>query len=75
MPELEKFELDELTEGLDLEVKKAAGKDGNRELPISFWEAYLAMANSYGGSVLLGIDELATGKFTVTGIPNTAKVI
>jgi predicted HTH transcriptional regulator len=75
MSELEKFELDELTEGLDLEVKKAAGRDGNGELPGSFWETYSAMANSYGGSLLLGIEELPSGKFAVTGIQNIARVV
>ena len=48
-------EIKELKENFEVELKKATGKDGKGELPNDFWETYSAMANSYGGTVFLGI--------------------
>ena len=50
-------EILELKENFEVELKKATGKDGKGELPIDFWKTYSAMANSYGGTVFLGIKE------------------
>ncbi|MCK5667093.1 MAG: ATP-binding protein, partial [Thiotrichaceae bacterium] len=49
----------------DLELKSARGG-----LPKSLWETYSAMANSYGGVILLGVED--DGKFT--GITDVSKV-
>ena len=68
-------DLFDLTEGLDFEVKKAAGRDGQGQLPESFFPTYSAMANSEGGTVLLGVEETTPGVFQVVGVVNPEKVI
>jgi ATP-dependent DNA helicase RecG len=65
----------ELSEGFDLEVKAALGRDGRGELPRAFWETYSAMANGDGGVVFLGLKEEGKVKFKVYGIEDTAKVL
>ena len=42
-----------LAESYEVECKLAQGADGNGELPKDFWPTYSAMANAYGGVVLL----------------------
>ena len=68
-------DLEQLVEGHDLEVKLAFGRDGRGELPASFFETYSAFANTDGGIVLLGVQELADGKLVVKGITETPKVV
>ncbi|HJX11876.1 MAG TPA: RNA-binding domain-containing protein, partial [Candidatus Binatia bacterium] len=68
-------EIYELSEGLEFEVKKAAGRDGDGQLPDSFWASYSAMANTEGGVILLGVEETADHKFNVVGIANPQKII
>src|ERR1039457_6309083 len=72
---LDNYEILDLTEGFDFEVKKAAGRDGKGQLPDSFFPTYSAMANTEGGVVLLGIEQIADEQFQVFGIVNPAKVI
>jgi predicted HTH transcriptional regulator len=72
---LDLFQIFELTEGLDFEAKKAAGKDGRGQLPDSFFPTYSAMANTEGGFVLLGLEEDGADSFLVSGIANPQKVI
>ncbi|WLE95928.1 MAG: ATP-binding protein [Candidatus Electrothrix communis] len=62
-----------LRESSDLECKRASGRDGRGELPKDFWETYSAMANSDGGTVLLGISQKGT-RFHLTGIERIDKV-
>ncbi|HBE94819.1 MAG TPA: AAA family ATPase [Desulfovibrio sp.] len=64
-----------LSEDVDLEVKLAAGRDGRGELPDSFFETYSAMANTNGGTVLLGVKEKPKGHFTPQGLPDTANIL
>jgi predicted HTH transcriptional regulator len=68
-------DLQDLAEGCDLEVKRATGRDGRGELPRSFFESYVAMANTEGGVVLLGIDEQTRGVFEVVGIADADRVL
>lgn len=72
---LDSIEIFDLTEGLDFEVKKAAGRDGQGQLPENFFPTYSAMANSEGGVVLLGVEETAPSVFQVVGVGNPEKVI
>jgi predicted HTH transcriptional regulator len=46
-----------LRESVDLECKLAQGQSGQGEIPKDFWSTYSAMANAYGGVVLLGVRE------------------
>ena len=61
-------------EGWDLEFKKAAGRDGRGAIPASLWETYSAMANSYGGTIVLGVEELPDGGLQVLGIGEPEKI-
>ncbi|NES23347.1 MAG: ATP-binding protein, partial [Symploca sp. SIO3E6] len=70
IPDIERF-----TEDYDIEAKKASGRDGQGELPQSFFETYSAMANTYGGFIFLGVQEKPKGKFTIKGISNPPKVL
>jgi predicted HTH transcriptional regulator len=72
---LDAHEILDLTEGFDFEAKKAAWRDGNGQLPDSFFPTYSAMANTEGGVVLLGIEQIADEQFQVFGIVNPAKVV
>jgi ATP-dependent DNA helicase RecG len=69
------MELSERTEGQDFEVKAAQGREGEGELPRTFFESYVAMANSHGGVILLGVEEQADGQFKAIGIGNPGKVL
>ena len=62
-----------LKESVSLECKKAAGRTGAGKLPSNFWETYSAMANTNGGTVLLGIEEKA-GEFKLVGIKQVEKI-
>ena len=63
-------ELDKYREGNRLEVKKAAGG-----LPKNLWETYSAFANTNGGVILLGVEELADKSFSVIKLPNPEKLV
>jgi len=68
------FDLAHLREGWDFEAKLAAGRDGKGSLPGSFWETYSAMANTDGGTVVLGVAERSDGSFEVAGLQDAARV-
>jgi len=63
----------ELQENHEVAFKSAQGRDGNGELPDDFFETYCAMANSYGGSVFLGIKEHKDKTFEILGIKDINK--
>jgi ATP-dependent DNA helicase RecG len=69
------LDIEELAEGCDVEVKRASGRDGQGELPKSFFESYSAMANTYGGVIFLGIEEKPQGKFSAIGIGNSDRLL
>ncbi len=75
MFKLTETDLWNLAEDVDLEAKKATGRDGRGELPRSFFETYSAMANTNGGIILLGIEEKPEGIFTAVGIPEPEPVL
>lgn len=62
-----------LAESYEVECKLAQGADGNGELPKDFWPTYSAMANAYGGVVLLGVRE-KNGHFSLAGVNNPDKL-
>ena len=63
-------ELNKYREGNRLEVKKAVGG-----LPKSLWETYSAFANTNGGIILLGVEELADKSLSVTEISDPEKLV
>lgn len=69
------FNIDELREDIDTEVKMAAGRDGKGALPSDFWETYSAFANTDGGVILLGVSEKEDGVFEVVGVEEPDRVV
>lgn len=67
-------ELDALREGWDFEAKLAAGRDGRGALPASFWETYVAMANTSGGRIALGVREQPDGSLVAAGVLDPDRV-
>lgn len=63
-----------MSESVDLECKAAQGRDGRGELPQDVWKSYCAMANTDGGTILLGVQEKPAGVFKAVGISNVERV-
>ena len=63
-------EFDSYKEDNRREVKKAKGG-----LPVSLWESYSAMANTYGGIIILGIQELSDRSWKTTGLKTYDSVL
>ncbi|MCB9740838.1 MAG: putative DNA binding domain-containing protein, partial [Deltaproteobacteria bacterium] len=68
------FDLASLREGWDFEAKLAGGRDGLGAVPASFFESYSAMANTDGGTIVLGARERSDGLFEVAGIVEIDRV-
>ncbi|MCL2662375.1 MAG: putative DNA binding domain-containing protein [Oscillospiraceae bacterium] len=67
------FNLDNLSsykENNRLEAKKAVGG-----LPKSIWETYSSFANTNGGIILLGVEELSDGSLNPVELPNPEKLV
>ncbi|MBO7329638.1 MAG: putative DNA binding domain-containing protein [Lentisphaeria bacterium] len=69
------FDFDTLVETYDVEAKKAGGRDGCGELPDSVWETYSAMANTEGGTIILGAKQVSATSFEPYPIKNAEKVL
>ncbi|MCL2054221.1 MAG: putative DNA binding domain-containing protein [Oscillospiraceae bacterium] len=63
-------ELDKYCEGNRLEAKKAEGG-----LPNSIWETYSSFANTNGGVILLGVEELSDKSLKIAGLENPDRLI
>lgn len=66
--------LSSISEENDFEVKAAQGADGQGEAPRAMWESYSAMANTHGGTIVLGVDEQDDGDHIILGLKKPAKV-
>jgi hypothetical protein len=55
-------------EGIDTEFNSARGG-----MPGSFWESYAAMANTQGGTIVLGVAEKASGLVCLVGHTPSAR--
>ena len=63
-------ELNKYREGNRLEARKASGG-----LPKSLWETYSAFANTNGGTILLGVEELDDKSLSAIGLPDPEKLV
>ena len=72
--ELTLADLESLHEGIDLEVKKAGGRDGRGAVPNDVWSTYVAMANTRGGRIVLGVRERQDHSLQVTGLEDVERV-
>lgn len=68
-------QLENLSESWDLEVKSAQGQSGKGALPNDIWPTYSAFANSRGGYIVLGAEEISPGRFRVLGLADPEHVI
>lgn len=65
----------EIGEDTSFEAKEATGRDGEGALPKSFFQTYVAMANSHGGIIVLGVKEKPKGAFHIVGVKKTSVVL
>ena len=69
------MDIDGLSENTYLEIQKAVGRDGRGQLHESFFSTYNAFANTQGGIVLLGFEQVNEGDFNLIGIKDPDRVI
>lgn len=62
--------IEQYRENNRIEAKKALGG-----LPKSIWETYSAFANTHGGIILLGVEELTDKSFRTVDLPDPEKLI
>lgn len=58
-----------------VEFKAAQGRHGRGEIPQALWESYVAFANTRGGVIILGVEELGEDKLGLTGVKESGRVI
>ncbi|MGF6267033.1 ATP-dependent DNA helicase RecG [Paraburkholderia youngii] len=63
-----------LGESLDVEFKRAGGRDGKGEVPKEFWPSYSAMANTEGGEIILGVEEVKPAGFRLHHLANASSM-
>jgi predicted HTH transcriptional regulator len=68
------LDLESLSEHSGLEVKKALGKNGDGQIPKDFFASYSAFANTGGGYILLGVEQLGPKEFVPLGIRQISRV-
>jgi Predicted transcriptional regulator containing an HTH domain and an uncharacterized domain shared with the mammalian protein Schlafen len=71
----ELLDIADLSESTYIEIKKATGGDGRGQLPESIFPTYSAFANTQGGIILLGFQEVTPGEFVLIGISEPGRVI
>ena len=66
------FELIDIGENSEIEFKKA-----KNSVPKDLWETYSAMANTNGGTIVLGIEERfdKREKFDISGVESVEKML
>jgi predicted HTH transcriptional regulator len=60
---------------LNEEDKFFEAKSANAGVPASLWETYSSFANSFGGTIVLGLEEIEDGTLWVRGIIDTDKAV
>ena len=75
MEYIDGYDLATLVETCDVEMKKAAGRDGKGAIPDSVWASYSAMANTCGGVILLGMEQLSDNEFRPYHLANARKMV
>jgi predicted HTH transcriptional regulator len=70
--------MDLIFEG-DLCLNKEDGsfeaKSAFKGIPLSTWESYSAFANSFGGTIILGLEEDENGSLVVKGVKNADQLV
>ena len=73
--QIDMFDFNALVETNDVEMKKAAGRDGKGAIPESLWETYSAMANTVGGVIILGAEQVGEREFRPYHLDNAERMV
>ena len=60
---------------LNTEDHSFEAKSAIKGIPMSTWESYSAFANSFGGTIVLGLDETEGGLLTVKGMKDADRMV
>ena len=75
MEYIDGYDLNTLVETRDVEMKKAAGRDGKGTIPDSVWASYSAMAHTCGGVIILGMEQFSDYDFRPYHLANAKKMV